>query len=98
MNREPSIDDNRAQGILRELLRSGKITVEEMAQKFGVSPSSIRRDLRDLERQGLLGVSTAAQLPLNHRSTSLSDMSLHLANRNNSVQRKRGGLDLQQLK
>jgi len=54
MNREPSIDDNRAQAILRELLSTGKITVEEMAQKFGVSPSSIRRDLRDLERRGLL--------------------------------------------
>jgi DeoR family transcriptional regulator of aga operon len=45
---------NEAQGILRELLRSGEITVELMAEEFSVSPSTIRRDLRDLEQQGLL--------------------------------------------
>jgi DeoR family transcriptional regulator of aga operon len=54
MSRELSVDEKRAQGILRELLRSGEITVEQMAEEFGVSPSTIRRDLRDLEQQGLL--------------------------------------------
>ena len=54
MDQELSVDEKRAQGILRELLRSGEITVEQMAKAFGVSTSTIRRDLRDLERQGLL--------------------------------------------
>ena len=54
MDQELSVDEKRAQGILRELLRSGEITVEQMAKEFGVSTSTIRRDLRDLERQGLL--------------------------------------------
>jgi DeoR family transcriptional regulator of aga operon len=54
MDQELSVDEKRAQGILRELLRSGEITVEKMAKEFGVSTSTIRRDLRDLERQGLL--------------------------------------------
>ena len=54
MNQELSVDNRRAQGILRELLRSGEIEVEQMAKEFGVSASTIRRDLRDLEQQGLL--------------------------------------------
>ena len=54
MNLELSVDDKRDQGILRELLRSGEIKVEQLAKEFGVSTSTIRRDLRDLERQGLL--------------------------------------------
>jgi len=54
MDQELSVDEKRSQGILRELLRSGEITVEQMAKEFGVSTSTIRRDLRDLERQGLL--------------------------------------------
>lgn len=48
------VDEERAQGILHELLRTGDITVEHMAQVFGVSPSTIRRDLRVLERAGHL--------------------------------------------
>jgi DeoR family transcriptional regulator of aga operon len=48
------IENQRAQAILRELLRNGNITVEQMAQTFAVSPSSIRRDLRELEHAGLL--------------------------------------------
>lgn len=54
MEQELSADDKRAQALLRELLRAGAITVEEMAQAFGVSPSTIRRDLRELEGRGLL--------------------------------------------
>ncbi|MBS1809756.1 MAG: DeoR/GlpR transcriptional regulator [Acidobacteria bacterium] len=47
-------DVERAQGILRELLRDGDISVEQMAKVFEVSPSTIRRDLRLLEQAGLL--------------------------------------------
>ena len=38
---ELSVDEKRAQGILRELLRAGEITVERMAAKFKVSPSTV---------------------------------------------------------
>ena len=48
------IENQRAHAILRELLRDGNITVEQMAKTFDVSASSIRRDLRELERAGLL--------------------------------------------
>jgi DeoR family transcriptional regulator, aga operon transcriptional repressor len=54
MEQEILIENQRAQAILRELLRDGNITVEQMAQTFDVSVSSIRRDLRELERAGLL--------------------------------------------
>ncbi|HKR59670.1 MAG TPA: DeoR/GlpR family DNA-binding transcription regulator [Pyrinomonadaceae bacterium] len=54
MEQDILIENQRAQAILRELLRDGNITVEQMAQTFDVSVSSIRRDLRELERAGLL--------------------------------------------
>ncbi len=47
-------DEQRSQRILRELLRTGNISVEAMAKAFAVSPSTIRRDLRVLERAGHL--------------------------------------------
>ncbi|MBL8203694.1 MAG: DeoR/GlpR transcriptional regulator [Blastocatellia bacterium] len=52
LNHSP--EEQRAQRILRELLRTGDITVEQMAKVFEVSPSTIRRDLRLLERAGHL--------------------------------------------
>ena len=54
MDQELSSDGDRVQEILRELLRMGEISVEHMAAQLNVSPSTIRRDLRDLEKQGLL--------------------------------------------
>ena len=39
---------------IAELLRSsGSVTVAQLEQRFGVSPMTARRDLSDLERQGL---------------------------------------------
>lgn len=54
MEQDLPVEEQRAQSILRAVLRAGNITVEEMAKAFAVSPSTIRRDLRDLERAGLL--------------------------------------------
>lgn len=54
MEQDLLLENQRAQAILRALLRDGNITVEQMAKTFAVSPSSIRRDLRELERAGLL--------------------------------------------
>src|SRR5918997_241616 len=39
---------------IAELLRSaGSVTVAQLEQRFGISPMTARRDLSDLERQGL---------------------------------------------
>ena len=54
MGQDILIENRRAQAILRELLRDGTITVEQMAKTFDVSASTIRRDLRELEQAGLL--------------------------------------------
>ncbi len=40
--------------ILEELLRSGRITVEDLSQQLEVNASTIRRDLERMERQSLL--------------------------------------------
>ena len=40
--------------ILEKLLRAGEVNVNELAEQFGVSPSTIRRSLSTLEQQGLL--------------------------------------------
>lgn len=44
----------RSEFILRELLRAGSVTVEELSERLQVDASTIRRDLEKLERQQLL--------------------------------------------
>jgi DeoR/GlpR family transcriptional regulator of sugar metabolism len=44
----------RADQIMRELLRSGQVTVDRLSEQFQVDSSTIRRDLEKLERQKLL--------------------------------------------
>lgn len=46
--------NKREQWILDELLRTGKVSVEQICQKAKISPESARRHLRNLERQGRL--------------------------------------------
>lgn len=43
---------NRVQAIQTELLKNGKITVQELADLLGVSVATVRRDLSQLERSG----------------------------------------------
>ena len=40
--------------ILEEILRRGRVTVDELSKEFDVNGSTIRRDLERLERQNLL--------------------------------------------
>jgi DeoR family transcriptional regulator of aga operon len=54
MASELSVAAHRAQEILQELLRSGKVAVDDLAQSLKVSAATIRRDLTELERRGLL--------------------------------------------
>jgi DeoR family transcriptional regulator of aga operon len=51
---EPTAMDQRAQLILQELLRAGEVLVDVLALRLNVSPSTVRRDLSDLEKRGLL--------------------------------------------
>ena len=54
MSTEPSASSDRWEQILKELLRHGWVSVDTLAKHFSVSSATIRRDLSDLERQGLL--------------------------------------------
>lgn len=49
-----SVTQQRAEQIVHELRFAGKVSVDDLSQRFNVSPSTIRRDLQELEARGLL--------------------------------------------
>jgi DeoR family transcriptional regulator of aga operon len=49
-----TIKNARAQKILQELLRDGKVSVEHLSKRLKISPSTVRRELAELELAGLL--------------------------------------------
>jgi DeoR/GlpR family transcriptional regulator of sugar metabolism len=57
-------DQGRTQYILKELLATGQVTVEKLVADLEVSPSTIRRALRDLEGQGLLSRTHGGAVPV----------------------------------
>jgi DeoR family transcriptional regulator of aga operon len=54
MTSNSSVPADRYELILQELLRDGEVLVETLARELHVSSATIRRDLSELERQGLL--------------------------------------------
>lgn len=86
--------ERRAQLILRELLRSEKVSVAFLAKRLKVSEATIRRDLGELERRGLLlrshgGAVTIQPLlyePFRHVS------SYHEQDRKKAAEKRRIGL------
>ncbi len=46
--------ETRRREIVETLRGSGSVTVSEVEARFGVSPVTVRRDLDELERQGVL--------------------------------------------
>src|SRR5437870_6824123 len=46
--------DNRVEGILRELRRKGRVSLEELVKALHSSPASVRRDLAKLQTKGLI--------------------------------------------
>lgn len=56
--------EERRQLILQHLRRSGKVTVEELSLRFGVSAPTVRADLSLLEKQGLLRRTHGGALPV----------------------------------
>jgi DeoR family transcriptional regulator of aga operon len=64
MAEEISATKRRAQAILQELLRTGKVSVGQIAKRLKVSTATIRRDLNELEGRGLLRRSHGGALPI----------------------------------
>src|SRR5919201_1817943 len=64
MARENSTTAQRSEQILQELLRNGEVAVDRLAEKLKVSSATIRRDLTELERQGLLRRSHGGAVPV----------------------------------
>jgi DeoR family transcriptional regulator, aga operon transcriptional repressor len=61
---ELSATERRAQLILQQLLRAEKISVASLAKRLKVSPTTIRRDLAELEQRGLLRRSHGGAVPI----------------------------------
>jgi DeoR family transcriptional regulator, aga operon transcriptional repressor len=61
---EPSATERRAQLILQELLRAEEVSVGRLAKRLKVSSATIRRDLSELERRGLLRRSHGGAVPI----------------------------------
>lgn len=64
MVRKDSVITRRAEKILQELLENGEVSVETLAQHLNVSAATIRRDLTELERQGLLRRNHGGAVPV----------------------------------
>ncbi|KPC89632.1 cytochrome C, partial [Streptomyces sp. NRRL F-6602] len=50
----PLIPDQRREKLLKHLRRDGVLSVQQITQLFGVSHMTVRRDIAELERQGLV--------------------------------------------
>ena len=55
---------NRNSFILRELRQAGSISVEDLRDKLNVSLATVRRDLQELERRGLLRRTHGGAIPI----------------------------------
>jgi DeoR family transcriptional regulator of aga operon len=64
MAREASVQPDRTEEILKELLRTGEVSVADLVRQLNVSPATVRRALRLLERQGLLRRTHGGAVPL----------------------------------
>src|SRR6266516_2897678 len=49
-----AVKNERGEKILQELLRNGEVSVEHLSKRLKISPSTVRRELTELERVGLL--------------------------------------------
>ncbi|HKV42887.1 MAG TPA: DeoR/GlpR family DNA-binding transcription regulator [Blastocatellia bacterium] len=64
MASESTTSSKRSDKILEELLRHGEVSVENLAKQFEVSAATIRRDLGELEQQGLLRRNHGGAVPV----------------------------------
>src|SRR5215207_2087426 len=94
MTEEVSAAKRRAQVILQELLRAGKVSVGPLAKRLKVSTATIRRDLSELEGRGLLRRSHGGAIPI---QPPLYEPFRHISNyqeqeRQRSAEKRRIGL------
>src|SRR6266513_538627 len=54
LNESSAVKNERGEKILQELLRNGEVSVEHLSKRLKISPSTVRRELTELERVGLL--------------------------------------------
>jgi DeoR/GlpR family transcriptional regulator of sugar metabolism len=64
MTTNSSVLEDRSALILQELLQHGQVSVERLARRFNVSAATIRRDLTELEQQGLLHRNHGGAVPV----------------------------------
>src|SRR5215510_15775214 len=64
MSKENLTTTQRSERILQELLRNGEVMVDSLARQLSVSEATIRRDLSELERQGLLRRNHGGAVPV----------------------------------
>jgi len=64
MSGRDSSSSGRQEQILRELRRSGKLAVDDLASQFKITPSTVRRDLADLEQSGMLRRTHGGAIPI----------------------------------
>lgn len=64
MGETDSVTLRRSELILQELLRTGEVSVDRLAHRLNVSSATIRRDLTNLERKGLLRRSHGGAVPI----------------------------------
>src|SRR5829696_10501359 len=94
MAQELPPNERRAQVILQQLLRTGKVSVGVLAKRLKVSTATIRRDLGELEGRGLLRRSHGGALPI---QPLLYEPFRHISNyqeqeRQRSAEKRRIGL------
>lgn len=58
------LPEERREAILGDLQRKGKVVAAELSQQYGVSEDTIRRDLRELAKEGLLKRVHGGALPI----------------------------------
>jgi len=64
MAKENLTTAHRSERILQELLRNGEVMVDSLARSLSVSEATIRRDLSELEQQGLLRRNHGGAVPV----------------------------------
>jgi DeoR family transcriptional regulator of aga operon len=64
MARHTPVHSDRTEEILKELLRTGEVSVSDLVQQLNVSPATVRRALQSLERSGLLRRTHGGAVPL----------------------------------
>ncbi len=84
----------RAHLILDAVLRHGRLSVEDLSRRLNISEVSVRRDLRDLERRGLLKRDHGGAVPIEPLAyrTFSQDSSFQEQIRRHAEEKRRIGL------